>query len=159
LLAGCLASGAMAAPAPPMKEVQPLPDDHIKAWKEAGAISGWMGVTEYGSLQISSKREELLTDQALPGLQLRRWLGEGMLARLPAPDVPFGLYIDHTSVTDEGMREVASLKNLTMLSMCSTKVTDAGLGHLVGLKRLTALDMRGVKLTDVGVGRLAGLPN
>jgi internalin A len=40
-------------------------------------------------------------------------------------------------VTDAGLKELVSLKNLTQLDLWSTKVTDAGLKELAPVKNLT----------------------
>ena len=59
-----------------------------------------------------------------------------------------------TGLTDEGLKEVGSLKNLTSLGLGMTQVTDAGLKNLASLERLASLDLRRSGVTDEGVTEL-----
>ena len=57
-----------------------------------------------------------------------------------------------------GLKELASLKNLTSLEMSGVPVTDAGLKHLTGLKKLKNLGLFGCRqVTDAGVKELTKL--
>src|SRR5262245_23977591 len=62
-----------------------------------------------------------------------------------------------TQVTDAGLKELAALKQLEVLSLERTNVTDAGLKELAALKQLQALILRGTKVTDAGLKELAAL--
>ena len=53
-------------------------------------------------------------------------------------------------MTDTGLKELTTLKNLSVLRLDSTKVTDAGLKELAPLKSLTRLDLRDTKATEAG---------
>jgi len=64
------------------------------------------------------------------------------------------LYLGGTDVTDAGLKELAALKNLTTLDLFNTKVTDAGLKELAALKNLTSLYLGGTQVTDAGVKEL-----
>lgn len=60
-----------------------------------------------------------------------------------------------SNITDAGLKELASLKNLQDLGLGSTKVTDAGLKELAGFKELQKLNLNFTKVTDAGVKNLA----
>jgi hypothetical protein len=57
-------------------------------------------------------------------------------------------------VTDAGMKDLAPLKNLTILDLLETKVTDVGLKELSPLENLTALQVKGKGVTSEGLGEL-----
>src|SRR5262249_20601397 len=98
---------------------KPLPDDVVKAWKDAGATAGWMKVDEAGHLTFVEKPEA----GAIPAFRFPTWKG-GVLPKLPAPGAAFGLDLSKTDVADDGVKELAGLKNLTSLCLCETKATD-----------------------------------
>jgi hypothetical protein len=60
-------------------------------------------------------------------------------------------------ITDEGLDDVAKLKNLTWLGLPACEnITDAGLLKLTASKSLRGLDLRGCpKITDAGIQQLA----
>jgi hypothetical protein len=67
------------------------------------------------------------------------------------------LGIDHSRITDVGLEHVASLRTLTVLSLCGTGVTDAGMKSLGGLAHLHRLDLDRTNVTDTGLKELIGL--
>ncbi len=67
------------------------------------------------------------------------------------------LSLDHTAITDAGLKRVAGLKRLETLHLYDTKITDAGLNYLKRLPNLKSLSLSGTKITDAGVGQLRGL--
>ncbi len=67
------------------------------------------------------------------------------------------LYLNHGKVMNEELKELSSLKSLTILSLHGSKVTDAGLAHLKNLPMLHTLDLRGTEVTDEGLKHLSGL--
>ena len=70
------------------------------------------------------------------------------------------LALCRSPVTDAGLRELATLKNLTWLDLRDTRVADAGLKELAGLKNLDTLLLQGTQVTDAGVHELRkALPN
>jgi hypothetical protein len=92
------------------------------------------------------------------------------LSRLPAPTVPFALFLDSNmvmdSLTDAGMRDIARFKTLQYLSISSTlnlggmQISDAGLKPLAKLQDLRYLMLGGqTKVTDAGMKDLARLKN
>jgi hypothetical protein len=66
------------------------------------------------------------------------------------------LDLSGTRVADEGVKALTALTNLTELNLFATKVTDAGLKHLAALKKLTVLNVYGAssRVTDEGVKEL-----
>jgi len=71
----------------------------------------------------------------------------------------YHLDLRDTQVTDAGLRELGSLKNLTYIDLTRAKVTDKGLKDLVGFKNLTSLHLFGTMVTEAGLKELAGLKN
>lgn len=66
---------------------------------------------------------------------------------------PFGAGI--VTVTDAGLRSLASLTELQQLDLHDTAVTDGGVPLLSTLKALKTLDLRGTKVTEQGIADLA----
>jgi hypothetical protein len=64
------------------------------------------------------------------------------------------LYLWNTGVTDEGMKELAAFKNLRMLGMNGTKVTDSGLGELKHCTNLRTLYLDSNLLTGANIRAL-----
>jgi hypothetical protein len=102
-----------------------LPDKIIQAWKDAGATVGWMKLEADGSPSFVEKPEA----DAIPAFRLPKWK-DGVVAKLPVPETPFGLDLSGTDVTDAGLKELANLQNLTRLSLCDTKTSDAAVEKL-----------------------------
>jgi internalin A len=77
------------------------------------------------------------------------------LANLPKLEL---LHLSGASkITDEGVKHLAGLKQLTNLSLASTQLTDAGLKQLTGLTELKKLSLSFTKITDAGVPDLSML--
>jgi hypothetical protein len=62
-----------------------------------------------------------------------------------------------TRITAEGVKHLAPLTQLTVLSLEGTRITDAGLVPLRGMKNLELLNLRGTAITDAGLAHLRGL--
>ena len=69
------------------------------------------------------------------------------------------LSLSHTKITDEWLKEVIKLPKLRGLGLWDTKITDAGLKEVVKLKHLYYLNLGGTKITDAGLKELAKLKN
>ena len=104
---------------------KPLPDNIVKAWKDAGATVGWMKVDPNGLLSFNEKPEA----GAIPAFRFLKWK-DGIVAKLPVPEAGFGLDLAKTEVTDSGLKELAKLKKLSSLTLCETEVTDSGVEQL-----------------------------
>jgi internalin A len=80
------------------------------------------------------------------------------LKKLPIVPFSFGLSLaGQEKITDAGMANLGSVKNLSHLCLNGTNVTDAGLKTLANLQSLFSLDLSFSKLTNVGV--IADLKN
>jgi hypothetical protein len=65
------------------------------------------------------------------------------------------LSLANTRVTDQGLRDVATLSSLERLDLSGAQgVTDVGLGHLSALPKLQSLRLVGTPVTDDGVQKL-----
>jgi uncharacterized membrane protein/mono/diheme cytochrome c family protein len=67
------------------------------------------------------------------------------------------LKLGDTKVSDQALRSVARLKNLTRLSLEHTTVSDAGVGSLKDLHQLQNLNLVGTKVSDQSVEALGQL--
>jgi hypothetical protein len=67
------------------------------------------------------------------------------------------LNLANTSVTDNGLKAVAGLKNLRRLHLEKTGIGDDGLASVKGLAELQYLNLYGSKVTDKGLAYLGGL--
>jgi hypothetical protein len=149
VLAASLATVAPASAAQP-EAPKPLPPKVVGAWKNAGALVGWMSAGEYGAPAF---RDAIVAGGGkagdLPAFQFRFvWRG---VAGLPQPEQPFALYLHSTDISDKGLKELAALKNLQGLDLGVTKVTDAGMKELTALKRLRWLKLPATQITDAGL--------
>lgn len=63
------------------------------------------------------------------------------------------------SLTDEGLAQIAGLKNVVYLNLAKTKITGRGLVHLKGLTQLRILHLEMTNVDDAGIAHLAGLDN
>ena len=68
-----------------------------------------------------------------------------------------GLILQNTLVSDEGLKQVGRLTELGTLSLDSTRVTDAGMPALTGLKKLQWLVLSNTAVSDDGVAKLQGM--
>jgi hypothetical protein len=73
---------------------------------------------------------------------------------LPQVEVFFGLELDDPRATDEQIKQIKDLQQLTSLNLFDTRVTDAGLKHLKGLQQLIRLDLGRTEVTDEGMKEL-----
>lgn len=67
------------------------------------------------------------------------------------------LFLDGTKVTDAGLRSLAHLPGLRLLSMGATQVTDGGVAILAQLPVLERLSLKGCAVTDRALDGLAGM--
>jgi len=59
------------------------------------------------------------------------------------------------NISNDGLKEVARLKNLKHLELAGTNITDDGLKHIENLGHLKILDLRGLAIGDEGVETLS----
>jgi len=136
------------SPRPDKKEPpKPFPDAIVEAWKDAGAEIVWPHEGTSGFLWFTDEHAA----GAVPAFFFPfPFSHDGVVATLPAPDVPFGLVLPR-GVTDAGLKNLAHLKTLTTLHLFYTQVTDVGLKELAGFKKLNTLELSGRQLTDTGL--------
>ena len=64
------------------------------------------------------------------------------------------LQLDNTRITDEGVKALGDLQQLTHLGLSGTYVTDEGIQHLHNLKNLTSITLGRTNVTIDGVAAL-----
>jgi hypothetical protein len=167
----------VAADVPRSRKKPQLPAKVVAGWRKAGAEIGWM--TPDGEYRSDYQ------PGAIPAFKFFRKPRETW-DKLPVVGQPFGLVMPESDtrdtdlkgvsalkqlhildltgfkeigigVTDRGLKELASLRQLRMLSLAYTPVTDSGLKALISLKQLRTLDLSGTKVTDKGLKTLASL--
>jgi hypothetical protein len=73
--------------------------------------------------------------------------------------LPFLNLSENRKITDDGLRALKALPNLTDLNLSSCSITNTGLGYLQPLTRLETLDLSFCnRITDVGLKALRALP-
>ncbi|REA60439.1 ribonuclease inhibitor [Dyadobacter luteus] len=75
----------------------------------------------------------------------------------PLSDQIVWLKLGKTKVTDAGMEQISTLKNLNRLHIEYTAVSDEGLKMLKGLPYLEYLNLIGAKVTDKGLNDIAAM--
>ncbi|HEY5919304.1 MAG TPA: DUF2231 domain-containing protein [Chryseolinea sp.] len=70
---------------------------------------------------------------------------------LPLKDQLLWLNVGRTAITNEGLKVISQLSNLTQLNLEHTKIGDAGIESLVPLKRLTSLNLVGNQVSNEGL--------
>jgi hypothetical protein len=99
---------ANSAPVPIPKKID-LDPAVAKAWHKAGAHLGWWERDEFGYRPFSETRPKDGT--ALPAFFCSEF-DAGVIARLPAPSVPFALDLSNSKLTDAGLRELHGFDKL-----------------------------------------------
>jgi internalin A len=157
-----------------------------------GCACSWVAtaaeVNKLGDAQwIEDAGGAVIRDAAgkITGVDLRSsWVGDTDLRKLlQYPNLTY-LNLSLTRVTDQGMQEIKSLKNvedldltwaeyitdeglaaikdwrkLKKLSVHGTKISDTTLDHIAGIASIVTLNIGSAMITDVGLERLAVLPN
>lgn len=139
------------APKPP-KEIAKATSD---AWTKSTFTTGFMGTDQSGAVVFASALGNLRG--AVPAFDAHTATTDAALIDLPSADVPFGLKLSNSKITDVGLKFLAGHKNLTALELVYTKVTDTGLKDLAKLPNLGLLNLRSTEVTDAGLKELAGL--
>jgi hypothetical protein len=127
-----------------------LPPEILEAWNEVGADS-------YAPDRAIKMPALIFGFSGEQNRITRQPHGPGLLAKLPDPGRPFGLFLHGKWVTDAVMKELTKMKNLQLLRLGDTEVTDAGLKELAVLKNLRTLDLAFTKVTGTGLSHLTGL--
>lgn len=92
------------------------------------------------------------TELILEGLPIGdTWLADHPeLGRLPG----LSINLSGTRVTDAGLKQLATMTEITGLVLTDTQITDSGLVELGGLPKLMFLDLSGTRVGDQGIASL-----
>ncbi len=153
LCLGCMANPSQTDEPSKSKPIDPKT---IAAYEKIGAQHGGFAVDADGSVRFTWIKEEAA--HLLPGFRFLA-LRDGVLAKMPPIEVPFGLDLHLPRASNAHLKELKGIKNLTTLDLQFTKVTDAGLKELKDLQDLAVLDLRGTRVTDAGLKELKNLKN
>lgn len=142
-------SGAAATAQParisdiPTQEVKPADGDAIKHLKENGIVILPVS-TGNNYLSANFINAGSLTDTVLKNLdKISKQL--------------VWLRMDNPEVTDNTLKHVSKMEQLTRLHLNGTKITDAGLAQLTKLNKLQSLSLVGTAVTAKGVAQLKSL--
>jgi internalin A len=95
------------------------------------------------------------TEPSAP-LWMRRILGDEYFRTLVG--VAFGSETNNHSLTDEDLREISTLRSLTLIFLRNCEnISDAGIASLANLSNLKDLDLTGTATTDISVAALNNL--
>src|SRR5262249_2320759 len=87
------------------------------AWRRAGARVGWCSSDpQLLLLVIRESLNEKRKGGEIPGFALPHWRA-GVVAKLPLPPEGFVLVLSRSGLTDEGLKELAGLKQLRLLGL------------------------------------------
>ena len=128
-------------------------EEVVKTWQKAGAIPGSIRFDEASGVPLFFESLNVPAEGQIRGFRL--FWSEGVLAKLPPPQEPFGLRLKN--ITDEGLKELARFKHLQVLILSGSTVTNAGLKELAGIEDLQALVLSGSAVNDNGLKELANL--
>jgi len=128
-----------------------IPTDNVRA-ADAGAIAT---LTAKGVLVVPVGSESNYLSVSF--VNARSTTDKDLEMLLPIKDQLLWLNVGRTGITDEGLRTIGQLAQLSKLNLEYTGVSDAGLERLLPLVKLASLNLVGTKSTDVGLARLAQL--
>lgn len=144
---------------------KPLPADLVAAWKKdlKDSYDCWTFQNTLGQI---ARDDRLATPKAgyIPAFRIvTDDVREGTLARLPAPEAPFGIFCEsglsrrkETTFPVSLLKQLAGMKNLRVLSLEERKVTEAGLKELAVCKNLQMLNVNHCsEVTDAALQDLA----
>ncbi len=110
-----------------------------------------------GALSFESQQSSLLTFTAV---SLRGNLDDtGFMKLAPVTSQFVTVDLSATKITDEGVAQLGSSKNLRLIRLAETSVTDAVIDTLLKIPSLESINLYGTKVTDAGVSKLAALTN
>jgi internalin A len=112
-------------------------------------------VTDAGLAELADCRS--LTYLGLAGTRVSD-AGLVHLTKLPLlEDLALGVYNEGAHITNEGLRTVGKLTNLTSLDLSGTKITGEGLIHLKDLQKLKTLSLDSTDIAENDLAHLAPL--
>jgi internalin A len=120
----------------------------------AGCLSGATGWVESLGGSVTADAHGAVTGVNLRG----SWVTDTDLRRLAEYPELATLDLSLTHITDEGMAELKSLRNVTELNLYYAEyVTDAGVAAIEGWKKLKRLNLHGTKSSDTALEHIAGI--
>jgi uncharacterized membrane protein len=135
----------------PAHPVPTAPDEALKA-----SVAG-ISKEFPGALSFESQQSSLLTFTAV---SLRGNLDDAGFQKLePVISQLVTVDLSATKITDKGVAQLGSSKNLRLIRLAETGVTDACIDTLLKLPTLESINLYGTKVTDAGVSKLSALPN
>ena len=154
IAAGASATKAFDAPAPaPAVVVVPAAPDYRPRLAAVAALERTLGVRLVPRSRVPTDGLVLRTASA-PGR-----CDDAVLAQLaPFADLIVEAELARTKVTDAGLREIGTWKNLVRLDLSRTAVTSAGIAALASLSKLETANLTATKVDDSGLAKLRTLP-
>jgi hypothetical protein len=137
-------SQSVRKPLIPAEEVPPANAHDISALRAKGVLVIPVGAeTNYLSVNFVNAREATDNDISL---------------LLPMKNQLIWLNLGRTKITDEGLKTIGQLSNLSQLNLEHTRITNTGLAHLTTLSQLALLNLIGNDIDDEGIKHLSRLP-
>ena len=149
-----LTPGSAPASADDSESVAPAP---VAAGPNEALKASVAGISKEfpGALSFESQQSSLLTFTAV---SLRGNLDDAGFKKLaPVTSQFVTVDLSATKITDQGVAQLASSKNLRLIRLAETGVTDAVIDTLLKIPSLESINLYGTKVTDAGVSKLAAL--
>lgn len=112
-------------------------------------------IATLSSLGILSLERTNITDASIPGLNKCSSLAVVILSGtkvsgkgFAALQQPFWIVLDDTEFSDDGMRELGGMCQLSIVSLARTKITDSGIESIAEFPELQELSVEGTDITD-----------
>jgi len=99
----------------------------IASWQTAGALVGWLAVSDFGEWMYLKDRP---TEVASLPVFLWEDFEPGVFVKLPEPSAPFAIGLGGTGMNNAGLKELARVGSLQILILSKTQVTDKGVTEL-----------------------------
>lgn len=121
-------------------------------------IKGLAGLKSMTMLDVSESAK--LTDAAMKQIAALKTITDLRMEKVAVTDDGLkdlaglelaSLNLNHTGITDAGVKNLVALKSLKKLQLANTRLTDAGLKELGALNGLTILDISITNVTADGV--------
>lgn len=126
-------------------KVEPLPEENWKALESAGFVINYLGEANFLlDVNLDKEKSEEFDLQSL----------------LKAKDHITWLNLKSANISDEDLKIIGQLSNLSRLRLEYNDITDQGLPYLNALENLESINLIGNKITDDGLeslGQLSGL--
>jgi uncharacterized membrane protein len=108
-----------------------------------------------GALSFESQQSSLLTFTAV---SLRGNLDDAGFKKLePVTSQLVTVDLSATKITDKGVAQLGTSKNLRLIRLAETGVTDASIDTLLKIPTLESINLYGTKVTDAGVSKLSSM--